>query len=491
MRDVARSVGVSSSTVLGCLTRATEAGLTWPLPDDLDDGQLERRLYPPPLSSSVTRTMPDLRSLHHELRRKGVTLQLLWHEYKSDHPDDGYQYSRFCDLYRSYAKTLDVVMRQEHKAGEKTFTDYSGDGIEIVDRHTGELREAPLFVATLGASSYTYVEAFESQELRWWVDGHIHAFEYFGGVTDLLIPDQTRTAVSKPCLYDPELNPTFNEMAVHYRTAVLPARPRKPRDKAKVETAVLVAQRWILAALRNHTFFNLAQANEAIAEKLEELNSKKFQKLDTTRRELYESLDRPALKPLPPTRYELAEWSKPKINIDYHVEVLRHLYSVPYQLYGEYVDARRTTHTVELFFKGRRVASHHRNDQPHRATTCLEHMPKAHQKHLEWTPSRILSWASKTGAKTEELCQRIMDGRQHPAQGYRPCLGLLRLGKKYGQDRLEAACGRALYIGSLSYKSVESILKNGLDRQPLLPGTNDNEPDPIEHENVRGPDYYN
>ncbi|MEA3502030.1 MAG: IS21 family transposase [Actinomycetota bacterium] len=487
-RDVGRSVGSSPSTVSDCEGRAQVAGLGWPLPEDLDDAALEALLYPPPQPSAQARMEPDWNYIHKELRRKHVTRMLLWQEYKADHPDDGYQYSQFCDRYRAFKAKLDVVMRQDHRAGEKAFVDFSGDGIAIVDPDTGEVGQAELFVAVLGASCFTYAEAFESQELRCWIEGHIHAYEHFEGVPTITVPDQPRTSVSKPCRYDPELNRTYQDMAEHYKTAVIPARPRKPRDKAKVENGVLIAQRWILAALRNHTFFSIEQANDAIWEKLDELNGRKFQKLDTTRRELFETLDRPALKPLPSTRYVYADWFEPKVSLDYHVEIDEHYYSVPYTLVHQKVDVRVTATTVEVLFKNKRIASHARSYAPNKHTTLKEHMPLSHQRHAEWTPSRILNWAHKTGPATAKLAEEIMAGRPHPEQGYRACLGVIRLGKSFGEDRLEAACERALKVGACSYRSVQSILKTGLDRQQLLP-----EPPskaPTEHENVRGPDYY-
>ena len=490
-RAVGTSIGASPSSVSACVRRAEAAGLSWPLDEELDDGALEAMLYPPPLPSCRARVEPDWEYIHREMRRKGVTLQLLWQEYKESHPDRGYEYSAFCGHYRRFRGKLDVVMRQDHRAGEKLFVDYSGDGVEIIDPSTGAVTEAPLFVATLGASNYTYAEATPSEELRWWIEVHVHAFEFFGGVPELLIPDNTRTAVTRACRYEPDLNPTYLEMAQHYGTAVIPARSRKPRDKAKVEGSVLIAQRWILAALRNHAFFSLEQANEAIAAKLVELNGRRFQKLDTTRRELFETLDRPALRPLPPQRYEHADWARPRVNIDYHVEIDRHYYSVPYQLNRERVDVRYTTTTVEVIFKGRRVASHRRSYLPGRHTTVTEHMPKAHQEYLEWTPSRIIQWASKTGPETAALVDGIMAAKPHPQQGYRACLGILRLGKSFGQDRLEAACARASAIGSCSYKTVKSILGTGMDRQQALP---DDEPElvlPTDHANLRGPTYYN
>ena len=382
-------------------------------------------------------------------------------------------------------------MRLSHKAGEKVFVDYAGQTVPVVDPQTGEILPTQIFIGVLGASNYTYAEAFPSQKLHFWIQGHIHAYEYFEGVAKATVPDNTKTAVTHPCYFEPDLNATYLDMARHYGTAILPARPRKPRDKAKVEGAVLIAQRWILAALRNHTFFRLEQANEAIAKKLEELNGRRFQKLDTTRKELFETLDKPALLPLPATRYEYADWSTPKVNIDYHVEVDKHYYSVPYQLVHQYLDARFTLTCVELFHKGQRVASHVRSFKKGKHTTLKEHMPKSHQRYLEWTPTRILEWAKKSGGKkTAELAQEILNRRAYPEQGYRSCMGLMRLGKAYGSDRLEGACERALYLGAYSYKSVKSILRTGLDQQPLPQAKGACRRIPLDHKNIRGAAYY-
>lgn len=492
LREVGRSVGNSPSVVRDREVRFRASGLRWPLEPEMGDDELEARLYPSEGESrGVKKAELDLARVHKELRRKGVTLYLLWQEYKQAHPDDGYQYSRFAQLYRKYRKKLDVTMRQKHKGGDKVFVDWSGDGIEIVDRETGEVCEAPVFVGVLGASGLTFAKAASSRESRHWIQCHIEMYEYFDGVPAATVPDNEKTGVTRSCRYEPDLNPTYAEMAGHYGTAVIPARVLKPRDKAKVEGGVLLAQRWILAALRNHVFFSVRQANEAIAEKLEELDNRKYQRLDESRRELFEQLDRPALKPLPKRRYEYGEWSEPKVNIDYHVEVDKHLYSVPYQLVGERVEARRSATTVELFFKGKRVASHARSYRKGQATTKPEHMPPSHRKYLEWTPSRIVSWAGKTGPFTAKVAEDIMASRRHPEQGYRSCLGVMRLGKKYGEKRIEAACERALVIGSPSYKTIKSILDSGLDKKPLLPGIDDNQTTTMPaHDNIRGPEYY-
>ncbi len=489
-RQIATSCSIARSTIKEYLDRAQKAGLNWPLPADLDDATLENILFPPifPIPQEK-RQMPPMDYLHQERKKKGVTLQLLWHEYKEANPD-GYQYSQFCEFYRKWVDTLDVCLRQEYRAGEKLFVDYAGQTIPLHDPLTGKIHEAYLFVATLGASNYTFAEPTLTQDLPSWIQSHVHAFEYFGGVPQILIPDNLKTGVTHPCRYEPDLNPTYQDLAEHYGTVVIPARVRKAQDKAKVESAVLIAERWILAALRNRTFFSLEELTPAIQEKLREFNDRKFQKLDSTRKELFENLDRPALKPLPATPYEYAEWKKATVNIDYHIETDHHFYSVPYQLVKKQVEVRLTSHTVEVLFKNRRVASHVRNYRRGGFTTCKDHMPKAHQQYLEWTPSRIIRWAKQLGPNTEKLLTHILENKPHPQQGFRSCLGILRLGKQYSHERLEAACAYALRIHGYFYKSVESILKNGLDQKnPLAPPTQQ-APLPLSHPNIRGKEYY-
>ena len=487
--QIADSCKIARSTVREYLRRAQEAGLTWPLEPDLDDRHLENLLFPVrEAGSCAEHRMPSMEYLFRELKRKRVTLQLLWYEYKQVNPE-GYQYSQFCHLYRQWVKKLDVTLRQEHRAGEKLFIDYAGQTAPIVDRSTGEIIEAQIFIATLGASNYTFAEATVSQDLPSWINSHVRAFEFFQGVAEILVPDNLKAGVSSPCRYEPDINPTYQDLAQHYGAVVIPARPGKARDKAKVESAVLVAERWILAALRNHTFFGLHELNKAIGEKLGEFNNRKFQKLETTRSKLFETLDKPALKPLPSRPYEYAEWKKARVNIDYHVEVNRHYYSVPYQLARQQVDVRLTSTTVEILFKNRRLTSHKRSYVPGQHTTLNEHMPKSHQRYREWTPSRIIRWAGENGPKTKKLVSRILDSRPHPEQGYRSCLGIISLAKHYSPERLENACSRALIIKGFSYKSVKSILKNGLDQQPLLFDHSENT-SPLSHDNIRGKHYY-
>jgi transposase len=408
-------------------------------------------------------------------------------EYKEREPE-GYQYTQSCRHYRTWQGRLDLVMRQEHRAGEKLFVDFPGMTLPIVDPDTGEVWQAELFVAVLGASSYTYAEAFASQTLPDWIAGHVHSFEAFGGCPRLIVPDNLKAGVTRAHRYEPEINPTYAEMSAHYGCAVIPARAGKPRDKAKAESGVLVAERWILAALRQRTFFSLAEANAAIAERVAWLNARPFKKLPGSRQRMFEELDRPALRPLPARPYEYAEWRTAKVNIDYHVEVERHWYSVPYQLVGERCDIRLTATIVEILHKGRRVASHRRSSERGRFTTEPGHMPEAHRRHAEWTPGRIVAWAEKTGPATAGLVAAIMASRPHPEQGFRSCLGIMRLARRYGEARLEAAATRALAVRAHSYRSVESILKAGLDGLPL-PGA---EPDTTLglHANVRGGAYY-
>lgn len=487
-RKVARSVKVARTTVRRIRNRAEAAGLGWPLPEDLTESALEALLFPPHSPPGVyPRPLPDWKHIHAELRRDGVTLQLLWLEYKEAHPE-GFQYSRFCDLFRQWKDCLDPVLRQEHKAGEKTFVDYAGQTVPVVDPETGEVREAQIFVGVLGASNFTFAEATWTQSLPDWTASHVRMFEYFGGVSELLTPDNLASGVSKACRYDPEVNPTYQELATHYGTAVLPTRQASPRDKAKVETGVLVAERWLLAPLRNHTFFSLAELNREIACLLDSLNDRPFQKLHGTRRSLFESLERPALKPLPTTRYEYAEWRKARVNIDYHIAVENHFYSVPYRLIRKQVEVRLTASTVEAFHDGHRVAAHARSWRKGGFTTDPAHRPKAHQEHLEWTPSRMIRWAEKTGPHTAATVTRIIEERPHPEQGYRPCLGILRLGERYTPERLEAACHRALAIQGVSYRSIKSILEHGLDRVALEEQAALELPQ--NHDNLRGPDYY-
>lgn len=486
-REVARSCHVSPSTVLAYEKRAREAGLAWPPPAAMDDAALAKLVREPAYAPTAERPLPDAAYLVQEMRKKHVTLQLLWLEYREQHPD-GYGYTQFCHFYHEARQKVDVTLRQEHRAGEKLFTDFAGDTLPVTDPVTGEIQPAYLFVATLGASNYTFACAVLSLNLPTWVELHVQALEFLGGVPEMIVPDNTRCAVLHPDRYEPELNPSFAEMAAHYGTVIIPARVRRPRDKAKVEAAVLLAERWILAALRHRTFFSLAEVNEAIAPLLERLNTRSFQRIPASRRDLFERLDKPALKPLPAQPHTYHEWKSAKVGIDYHVLVDGHFYSVPYQLTGQQVDIALAAGTVEVFFHHRRVASHIRSFVKGGFTTDPAHRPKSHQAHLEWSPSRIVKWAATVGPNTAALVQRILETRRHPEAGYRTCLGIIRLGKEYPTVRMEAAALRALRANATSYKSLKSILDNGLDRLPLAPAAPAQSP--AQHPNLRGPQYY-
>jgi transposase len=479
---------VSRSSVGEYERRFAASGLTWPLPEALSDRELERRLFPPPPAVPAdTRVVPGWAAVHRELRRPGVTLMLLWEEYRAAHPE-GFGYSWFCKRYEDWSGSLDVVMRQSHRAGEKLFVDYAGHTVEVVDPASGEIRTAQIFVAVLGASNYTYAEATWSQGLADWIGSHVRAFAYFDGAPAILVPDNLRSGVSKAHRYEPDVNPTYLELANHYGVAVVPARVRKPRDKAKAETGVQIVERWILAALRHQSFFSLSALNTAIAALLERLNQRPFKKLPGSRRTAFETIDRPALRALPLTPYVYATWKRVRVNIDYHVEVDGHYYSVPYTLVKQALDVRLTEHTVECFHQRHRIASHVRSPLKGRHTTIAEHMPKAHREFAEWTPERLVRWAEKTGPATAGVIAHIMANRPHPQQGFRSCLGILRLGERYGNERLEAACRRALRLDACRYKSIESILQRGLDRQALPEQQSLDLP--AAHDHLRGPGYF-
>lgn len=488
VREIARSCAVPASTVGDYLKRAELAGLSWPLPQEWTEDQiLERLLGVPDPSPEVPQALPDWASIHGELRRQSVTLRLLWQEYRQNHPA-GYGYSRFCELYDRWAGTLDPVLRQVHPPGEKMFVDWAGQTIPIYNSADGTVAPAFLFVAVLGASNKTYAEAFLNQKLPCWIGAHCHAYAFFGGVSKVTVPDNPKTAVIKACRYEPLLHASYQEMAHHYGTVIIPARPRRPKDKAKVEAGVLIAERQLLAALRDQKFFGMSALNIALGAKLLELNAQPFQKLEGSRDRWFEAHEKSALLPLPEQPYELALWEKAKVNIDYHVVVDKHYYSAPHSLIHQELDVRLTEATVELFHKAKRVAAHVRSFQPGQFTTLEEHRPKSHQKYLQWTPSRMIHWAGKVGPSCVKLVEQILQSRPHPEMGFRSVLGIMRLGKGVGEARLEAACRRALHFGACSYRSIQSILDHQLEQQPLeqeLPLHSPN------HDNVRGKDYYN
>jgi len=489
--EIARRTGLAASTVRATIERFTATGLDWPLPDTVKDSDLEAKLYKNAGTKQGHRRHdePDWTAIHRELRRKHVTLSILWDEYIAQHPQ-GYRYSRFCELYRGWEGKLSVTMRQTHAGGDKLFVDYAGDTAPVViDRLTGEIKQAWIFVAVLGASNFTYAEASWTQTLCDWIGAHTRALEAIGGVPRLIVPDNAKTAVIKACLYEPTTNRTYTEMAAHYDTAILPTRPRKPRDKAKVEAGVLIMERWILGRLRNQRFHGLAELNAAIRALLVRVNDQRpIRRLGVTRRQLLEELDRPALKPLPVEPYVFAEWRLRRVGIDYHVDIDRHYYSVPYRFARDEVEVRLTGRTVEVFAKGERIAAHLRASGNGRHTTLPEHMPSSHRRYADWTFDRIRRDAAAIGPSAAALCELILEQRAHPEQGFRACLGIVRLVKAFGAQRVEAAASRALDIGARTYGSVKSILDNNLDRHAAQQRGADGVT--ILHPNIRGPRYY-
>lgn len=490
-RGIQRSLNIGYGTVVEYLKRAEQAGISWPLSDDLDERTLGRLLYPSSGASGQRRFVdPDYLWIRQELKQKGVTKHLLWQEYRQQHPDDGYSYAQFCHRYKDWLSRQQWSMRQHHRAGEKLFVDYCGPTVTIVNPDTGEVRQAQIFVAVLGASNYTYAEAIWSQNQQDWINAHVRTFEYLGGVPEIIVPDNLKSAVRKTHRYEPDINPAYQQLAAHYQVAIIPARPYKPKDKAKVEVAVQIVERWILARLRHQSFFTLSALNQAIQVLLEDLNRRPFKKLPGCRRSQFEQLDQPLLGPLPSQRFEYAEIKQARVHIDYHIEFDRHYYSVPHHLVKQAVEVQATAHTVLVYVHGKRVASHPRSDRVAGHTTCSEHMPATHRHMNEWSAARFLSWSGEIGVATREVVKHILTEKRHEQQSYRRVLALLSNAKSYGRERLNNACGRALLINSPTRTSVESILKQGLDLQDITADVTSQDMDLGHHENVRGEDYF-
>lgn len=490
-REVAESLGVSIGVVSKVVNRAARAGMTWSEATGMAEEEAEARLYGRGKAAGGERAKADPVWIHTEFKKAGVTLELLHLEYLREQPN-GYRYTQFCEHYRQWLGRQRLSMRQRHMAGERAYVDYSGKKPSVVDRTTGEGKEVELFVGVLGASNYTYAGATASQKSGDFLESHVRMLEFFGGVPSLITPDQLKSGVTTTCLYDPEIQRTYEEMAQHYGCAVVAARPRRPKDKAKVEVAVQVVQRWVLARLRHERFFTLSDLNRRISELVRELNERPMRDYGgKSRRELFELVDKPALSPLPTERFVMCDWKTARVNVDYHVVVDGSYYSVPHALVHEQVDVRTTARIVEVFHKTQRVASHERCARPGSYRTDSSHMPRAHQEALAWPPSRLMSWADTIGQNAGLLVRAILEARPHPEQGYRSCLGILRLSKVYGKERLEKACNRAHLAGARSYRHVTAILKNGLDQAPL-PDEADRPSRPaLEHENVRGAEYFN
>ena len=490
IRQIRASTKVSVGKIQSVLKRFEESDLSWPLPENLDDQALANRFYPQSdVRLSHKKVEPDWSEVHQQLKGKTITRQLLWEEYTEQYPNRCYSYSQFCDRYDRWRKKLKRSLRQVHKAGEKLFIDYCGPTLPVVNRYTGEIKQAQVFVAVLGASNYTYCEATWSQSLPDWLNSHVRAFEFLGGLPEVVIPDNLRSGVSKACRYDPKLNPAYQQLAAHYQVAIIPARPYKPKDKAKAEVGVQIVERWIMAGLRHHTFFSLGEVNQAIKVLLVELNQKPFKNLPGSRLSAFEQLDKPALKPLPKHPYEYRDVKDAKVYIDYHVEYEQHFYSVPHHLVGEEVVLQASDRLVEIYFKNQLIASHVRKFQTG-MTTVPSHMPEKHEKHMRWTPGRFMNWASDTGPQVLEWVKQRFVEKDHPEQAYRVCLGVLNLARKYSNDRLNNAC----YLANLNhlnrYHHIKDILKYHRDQlveqQALNMETTWEETLPQQHENIRG-----
>ena len=485
IRETARACRLSSATAHKYAGAVKESGITWTVAAAMPDDELEKKLFPEK-SRDNKKPLPDFNYIHKELRRKGkVTLQLLWEEYNREHPD-GYSRSQYCELYRKWKMVLEPVMRLNHVAGEKLYVDFSGDKPCWYDPKTGEQKTAELFVAALGASSYSYALAVPDQTSASWLRAHVKAFEFLGGCPEKVVPDNLKSGVTDACFYDPELNPAYADLACHYGVVILPARPWHPRDKAKVESAVLNVERRILASLRDRRFFSLEELNAGIAEELRSLNERPFQGLIKSRKDFFEELDKQALRPLPDTRYSPCLWKKDSVGYDYHVEVGGLLYSVPYTLIGKKVTIRYDEHLVEIFCKNQRVACFTRSNAVRGAVTNPDHMPYGHREYLEWTPDKIRKQAETIGPGTVKFIERLLTEAPSQESGFRSALGTLRLSKTHGKERLELACIRLQEIGACRYKHLKSILERKLESTEQQ----DNPSQVIVHENLRGGDYY-
>jgi len=492
-RGIANALNIGYGTVVDYLNRAEQAGLAWPIPEGMDERDLGRLLFPTQAATGQRRfAEPDFPAVCQELKRKGVTKLLLWQEYRQCHPDDGYSYAQFCHRYGVWLGCQQRSMRQIHRAGEKLFVDYCGPTMTIVNPDTGEYREAQIFVAVLGASNYTFACASWSQKQADWLNAHVKAFEFLGGVPELVVPDNLKSAVRKTHRYEPDINPSYQQLAAHYQCVIVPARPYKPKDKAKAEVAVQIVERWIMARLRHQTFFTLASLNQAIRVLLDDLNQRPFKKLPGTRLSQFEQLDKPVLRALPSQPYQYADIKQARVHIDYHIEYDKHYYSVPHHLVKQAVEVQATDSAVAIYHQGQRIASHPRSYRQGAHSTCQEHMPQSHQAMQGWSPERFLNWAGDIGTETREVVRCILQEKRHIEQSYRRILGLLSNAKKYGRERLNKACGRALLIGSPTRSSVESILKQGLDRIAVETHHNavQEELSLDDHENVRGEEYY-
>jgi len=484
-RRVAASLNIAHSTVGEYLKRAESTGLDWEQVQILEETELKARLFPSKQLGTKKRPEPDWGEIAKELMQKGVTRMLLWQEYLAEYPD-GYSYSQFCERFRRWAGEQKApVMRKPKKVGEEVEVDYAGMTMPVIDPQSREITQAEIFVGVLGASGLIYAEAHESQALPNWIRAHVRMFKFFGGVPKIIRPDNLKAGVSKANFYEPDLNPTYHELAVHYGSAVIPTRVAKPKDKALGENAVQQVERWVLAPLRKQRFFSIHELNQAMKKQLTWLNERQLTDQTQSRRELFEQMEKHALQPLPPYPFDYLEVKQAKVHIDYHVSFRKHLYSVPHQYTRKIVLIRASERLVEVYCDQKRIACHVRCDHPGYSTE-KEHLPANHRWYLEWSPERFSHWASQIGSQTEALIHKVLASRRHPEQAYRSCLGILNLVKTSGKERLEVACTLALETGVVSYKAVKHILdtkKDALEASSQL--------EPITHEHIRGQNYYN
>jgi len=486
-RDIAVVNKIGRTTAQEYISRFKASGLAWPLSENLSDQELEQKLYPENKEKEAKRAAPDFPYLAQEIRKPDATLSVLWEEYKQQH-SNGYQYSHFSTLFKTYSKSLNYSMRQEHKAGEKTFLDFGDSPIKIIDPKTGVETSTKIFVSVWGASNYMFAKACYDEKLATWITLNIDALKYFGCCSKAMVPDNLKAAVSKASKYEPDINPTYAEFAEHYGTVIFPARPYKPKDKPRAENGVKLAKRWILFRLRHQKFYSLAELNQAIEILLEAFNQRIMKRFKKSRQELFELLDKPHALKLTGTHYEFAEWKKAKLQFNCHVCFAEHNYSVPYTFVNKDLEIKATYNLIEIYHKGNRICSHVRSRKEHGYTTVAAHLPPSHQKYLEWTPDRILHYAEKHGSFVKSLVEQVMASRKFPEQAYKSCLGIIRLENKYSAERLNLACQRAIEHQAFSYNSVADILQKGLDKQAVPVQVR---PAIIDHENLRGKDYYN
>jgi transposase len=487
---IARALGIAKGSVTNVFQRFQAAGLCWPLEPDVSDADLEARLYPP-VARALTSVCPDAQAIEQELRRPHVTMELLWREYHAAHPD-GMSRASFYRYYQAH-RPVEPTMTMIHKAGDKLFVDYSGDGLAYVNRQTGEMIGQALFVCCLGASGFCYAESTPSQRADDFVQSHVRAFDYFGGVPAATVPDNLKSGVKRSDRYEPTIGPLYAKLAEHYGFVVLPARVRKPQDKALVENTVLNIQRYILGRLRDHTFFSPVEINTAIWALLEQFNDEPMKGYGgMSRRQRFLQIDQPALRALPRERFLLtAVQTDLRVARNYHVLYDKHHYSVPHALVGQLVDVYLVGGLVEFYHQGAHIARHKKQSANYGYSTTAEHMPPHHRFVQGWSPDYFLGKGSLIGPQTTEVFRQIFARYKHPEQAYKSCLGVLALATHYTPERLEAASTRALHYQSPTYRTLKAILQQSLDQQPLT-GASDQQALalPFTHEHVRGPEYY-